>query len=133
MGNVPIFSVATYTPRGVFMGLIREGGIDMKTRIGAVVLVTGLIAGCASGPLTGREKGALAGGALGAGAGALIGKHAVKGHTVEGAAIGGAAGALGGAIIGDQYDARSQPRDRYDDERYDRYDRYDDRYDRYDR
>ena len=109
------------------MGLIREGGIDMKTRIGAVVLVTGLIAGCASGPLTGREKGALAGGALGAGAGALIGKHAVKGHTVEGAAIGGAAGALGGAIIGDQYDARSQPRDRYDDERYDRYDRYDDR------
>src|SRR2546423_15465985 len=114
-----------HPPHGVH-GTAPRGGIDMRTRIGAVVLVTGLLAGCASGPLTGREKGALAGGALGAGAGALIGKHAVKGHTVEGAAIGGAAGALGGAIIGDQYDARSQPRDRSDAERTDRYDRYDD-------
>src|SRR5437660_1450973 len=102
----------------------------MHTRgiIACSLLLGTLLRGCSS--LNTTEKSALAGGALGAGAGALIGKHAVKGHTVEGAAIGGAAGALGGAIIGDQYDARSQPRDRYDDERTDR---YDDRYDRYDR
>jgi uncharacterized protein YcfJ len=78
----------------------------MRLPFVAAVLVSVLMIGCASGPLTKREEGALGGGALGAGAGALIG-HAT-GHTAAGAAIGGALGALGGGVVGDQLQSQDQ-------------------------
>src|ERR1051325_2925454 len=73
----------------------------MRLPFVAAVLVSVLMIGCASGPLTKREEGA-----LGGGAGALIG-HAT-GHTAAGAAIGGALGALGGGVVGDQLQSQDQ-------------------------
>jgi uncharacterized protein YcfJ len=89
----------------------------MRSPIETVLILSSLLAACASGPLSGREKGALAGGALGAGAGAVIGNQ-IHHHSAAGAAIGGATGALGGALIGDQSDAAAQRR--HDDYRYGR-------------
>ncbi len=64
------------------------------------ILLIGVFAGCAGGPITTREKGGLIGAGLGAGTGAIIGS--TIGHAAVGAAIGGPVGLIAGALIGDQ-------------------------------
>lgn len=78
----------------------------------AIVLI-GVLAGCAGGPITTREKGGLIGAGLGAGTGAIIGS--TVGHAAVGAAIGGPVGLIAGALIGDQL--LGQERRQYDQQR----------------
>src|SRR5712691_5708167 len=77
---------------------------DMTTErravVGLVMLISILVLGGCSQPLSTREKGTLLGGGLGAASGAIIGS--TVGSPGAGAAIGGAVGALGGGLVGDQ-------------------------------
>ena len=74
-----------------------------------LVLVLGLVAGCAE--MSATEKGAAIGAGTGALAGAIIGNQ-VRGnrpqHAAIGALIGGLAGAAGGALVGREVERRQQ-------------------------
>jgi uncharacterized protein YcfJ len=72
----------------------------------AALTLTGLISGCAGGPMTTREKGAGIGAVGGAAAGGLIGS--AFGRPGMGAAIGAGTGLVGGALIGDYMQGREQ-------------------------
>src|SRR6266851_8965021 len=73
---------------------------ERRTVVGLVMLISILVLGGCSQPLSTREKGTLVGGGLGAASGAIIGS--AVGSPGAGAAIGGAMGALSGGLIGDQ-------------------------------
>jgi len=73
---------------------------ERRTLVGLVMLISILVLGGCSQPLSTREKGTLLGGGLGAASGAIIGS--AVGSPGAGAAIGGAMGALGGGLVGDQ-------------------------------
>jgi len=60
-----------------------------------IILLTGLVAGCAH--MTQQEQRILSGGAIGAGAGAII-SGVTGGNIAAGSAIGAGAGALGGFL-----------------------------------
>lgn len=65
----------------------------------SVLLIAGVTAGCAGGPLTTRERATLGGAVLGAGTGAIIGN--AVGNPRAGALIGAGIGAVTGAAVGD--------------------------------
>ena len=69
-----------------------------------VVLLLGLVAGCAS--MKKRDKGALIGAGAGAAIGAVIGKQA--GNTAVGAILGAAVGGAAGAYIGNYMDKQAE-------------------------
>jgi hypothetical protein len=70
----------------------------IRKAVASLVLIAGVTAGCAGGPLTVRERATLGGAALGAGAGAVIGN--AVGNPRAGALIGAGIGALTGAAAG---------------------------------
>lgn len=70
----------------------------IRKAVASIVLIAGVTAGCAGGPLTLRERATLGGAALSAGAGAVIGN--AVGNPRAGALIGAGIGARTGAAAG---------------------------------
>jgi osmotically inducible lipoprotein OsmB len=74
---------------------IRRVKMKVLTSLLAIVLIAGLLVGCAG--MSTQQQRVLSGGAIGAGAGAALGA-VTGGSVVGGAAIGAAGGAVGGYI-----------------------------------